>query len=71
MAALARYITPTLLLPLAVLTALFCFVGYYWHVVSPRRGTPEWIALRTAPFRRTFCHKRHPMARRDAPPSCW
>ena len=68
MAALARYITPTLLIPLAVLTALFCFVGYYWHVVSPRRGTPEWIALRTAPFRRTFCHKRHPMTRKDALP---
>lgn len=68
MAALARYITPTLLIPLAVLTALFCFVGYYWHVVSPRRGTPEWIALRTSPFRRTFCHKRHPMTRKDALP---
>ena len=69
MADLARYITPTQLFPLAVLAAIFCFVGYYWYVQVPRSGTLEWIALRERnerPF--TFTLPFHRLERKDALP---
>ena len=69
MADLARYITPTQLFPLAVLAAIFCFVGYYWYVQVPRSGTLEWIALRERnerPF--TFALPFNRLERKDALP---
>jgi len=68
MAGLARYITPTLLIPLAVLTAIFCFIGCYWQTVSPRKGSLEYAPLRPRPARLSFPAGRHPMERKDALP---
>lgn len=63
MSDLARYITPQLLIPLAVVTALLCFTAYYWHI---SRSAPP---LRTEPPRRlSFAHTPHPMERRDVLP---
>ncbi|MEG0765327.1 MAG: hypothetical protein RR403_04710, partial [Pseudoflavonifractor sp.] len=69
MANLAQYITPTLLIPLAVLVAIFCFIGYYWHAVLPRRGTLDWVHLQGSNHRKfSFSATRHPMERKDALP---
>lgn len=69
MAALMQYITPTLLIPVAVLAALFYFFAYYWRAMSPREGTLEWVEL--ASERRPKLHfslPLHPMERKDALP---
>lgn len=63
------YLTPTLIIPIAVLTALFCFFGYYWYAMSPRSGTLEWVAEASRPKARfTFSRRRYPMRRKDAIP---
>lgn len=65
---LALYITPTLILPVLLLVALCCFIGYYWYVVLPRRGAGalDWIAQRAQGRRLiTFAGRCHPMVRRD------
>jgi dolichyl-phosphate-mannose-protein mannosyltransferase len=69
MAALIQYITPTLLIPIAVLAALFCFFAYYWRAMSPRDGTLEWVGLASAARpRASFSFTLHPMEWRDALP---
>ncbi|MEG1858661.1 MAG: phospholipid carrier-dependent glycosyltransferase, partial [Pseudoflavonifractor sp.] len=69
MSTLAQYITPTLLLPLAVLAAIFCFFGYYYRALLPRRGTVDWVRQQSAaPPKRAFPSKLHPMERKDALP---
>ncbi len=69
MAALMQYVTPTLLIPVAVLAALFYFFVYYWRAMSPRRGTLEWVDLASsAPPRPSFAFSLHPMERRDILP---
>ena len=65
---LALYITPTLILPVLLLVALCCFIGYYWYVVLPRHGAGalDWIAQRAQGRRLfTFAGKCHPMVRLD------
>ncbi len=68
MEALAQYITPTLLLPLLTLVAVFLFYGYYRSVTAPTQGSLEWIHYReNRPFL-SFSGVCHPMTRRDALP---
>ncbi len=69
MASLLQYITPTLLIPLAVIAALVYFFFYYWRAMSPRSGTLEWVDLVSLPRPRlSFSRTLHPMERRDALP---
>lgn len=69
MAALMQYVTPTLLIPVVVLAALFYFFVYYWRAMSPRHGTLEWVDLASSvPPRASFTFSLHPMERRDALP---
>ena len=35
---LMQYITPTLVLPIVVLAAMFCLLSYYRHAMSPREA---------------------------------
>lgn len=66
------YFTPTLFLPIAVLTALFCFFGHYWHLVRAPRSLHDGILLQTGakPIqsskpRFSFAGSCHPMERMD------
>ncbi len=69
MSNLVQYITPTLLIPLAFLAAIFCFFIYYWRAMAPRTGTLEWVTAASRPKARfTFAGKRHPMGKKDALP---
>jgi len=65
---LAQYITPTLLLPLLALVAVFVFFGCYWSVTAPRPGTLDWIAQRERRARLAFGAGIHPMTGRDVLP---
>lgn len=69
MSSLAQYITPTILIPIVVLAAIFCFIAYYWYALTPRKGTLEWVSMASTP--RTplaFAAKRYPMEKKDALP---
>ena len=69
MAALMQYLSPTLLIPIAFLGAIFCFFAYYWRAISPREGTLEWVDAASSPRpRRSFSVPLHPMQRKDALP---
>lgn len=69
MANLARYITPTLILPILTAAAILFFFAYYWSAVAPRAGGLAWIAERSRGRPRfSFADMRHPMGRRDALP---
>ena len=55
------------LLAVLLLAGVFLFMGYYWSVLRPRKGTLDWVALHdSAPL--TFQVKRHKMERRDTLP---
>lgn len=66
MSNLARYITPKLLIPLAVLTAILCFIAYYWHL--SRRSPFDWVREQSKRPRLSFPAALHPMERRDVLP---
>jgi hypothetical protein len=68
MEGLAQYITPTLLMPLAVLAAVFVFFGYYWSTAAPRPGTLDWITERERRTPLSFAAAVHPMTAGDAAP---
>lgn len=68
MEVLAQYITPTLLLPLLTLVAVFTFYGYYWSVSAPRQGTLEWITLRELRGPLSFSSGVYPMTKKDTLP---
>jgi len=68
MADIAQYITPTLLLPLLTLVAVFIFYGYYWSVLAPRRNSLDWIVERENRGLLSFPSKIHPMTGKDTLP---
>ena len=43
MAAVLSYLTPTLLLPIALVAALLCFFGRYWQIVRGPGSVHEHI----------------------------
>lgn len=61
------YITPTLLIPIAAITAVFVFFFFAWSQLSSRRGTLEWIDRAMLPPM-TFRLRRYPMEKKDALP---
>ncbi len=66
---LMRYLTPTLLLPIAALAGVFCFFAAYRRAAAPKEGTLEWISQANEgrqPSR--FQAQRHKLTRRDALP---
>ena len=64
---LLTYITPTLLLPIAAIAAVFAFFAYYWSALASRRGTLQWIDRAMLPPL-TFRRRRYAMEKKDALP---
>lgn len=65
---LTQYITPTLILPLLTLMAVFVFFGYYLSVSAPQLGTLEWITEGETRRPLRFSSGNFPMTRADALP---
>ncbi len=67
-----RYLTPTILFALVLLTALFCLFGWYWSLVRNSRGLLPHILLQGGTGVRlppkpkfSFAGRCHPMVRLD------
>ncbi len=57
------------LLAVLLLAGVFCYMGYYWSVLQPRRGTVDWVEIRERESRvLTFQRRRYPLERRDRLP---
>ena len=73
MAAVLSYLTPTLLLPIALVAALLCFFGRYWQIVRGPGSVHEHILRQSGQAaqsvsrpRCTFAGTCHPLERADA-----
>lgn len=64
---MAQYITPTMLIPVAVIALLLTFFFYYWSLSAGPRNILEAARL-PAGKPMTFAGKRHPMEKKDALP---
>ena len=63
-----EYVTPALILPVALLYCLFMFFLYYLRALRPRPGTSEWIKMEVNKTELTLLSIRRPMDRSDIIP---
>ena len=66
--AVAGYLEPAMVFPVAALFLLVLFFFYYRRSTQPLAGTVEWITHRACMPRMTFFKDRHPMEKRDIAP---